>query len=71
MVSDLQARVRESLESAYGAGVTTAFVHNPALIGGMRIQIGSDVYDGSVRSKLAALERSLGIEALPRHASTV
>jgi len=28
------------------------------LIGGMRIRIGSDVYDGSVRGALAALERS-------------
>jgi F0F1-type ATP synthase delta subunit len=27
------------------------------LIGGMRIQVGSDVYDGTVQSELAALER--------------
>jgi F-type H+-transporting ATPase subunit delta len=71
LVADLQAQVRKSLEATYGAGVTTAFVHNPALIGGMRIQIGSDVYDGSVRSRLAALERSLGIESLPRNTRTL
>jgi len=71
MVPDLQARVRESLESAFGADLATAFVHNPDLIGGTRIQIGSDVYDGSVRSRLAALERSLGIEAMPRYARAV
>jgi F0F1-type ATP synthase delta subunit len=28
------------------------------LIGGMRIQVGSDVYDGSVLARLAALEKS-------------
>ena len=35
----------------------TIFGHRPALIGGMRIQVGSDVYDGSVRAGLAALEK--------------
>ena len=39
-------------------GLTTSFTHRPALIGGMRIQVGSDVYDGSVRAGLAALEKS-------------
>jgi F0F1-type ATP synthase delta subunit len=29
------------------------------LIGGMRIQVGSDVFDGSVRAGLSALEKSL------------
>jgi F0F1-type ATP synthase delta subunit len=28
------------------------------LIGGMRIQVGCDVYDGSVRAALDALEKS-------------
>ena len=32
---------------------------NPALIGGMRITVGSDVYDGSVRGRLAALDSAL------------
>jgi F-type H+-transporting ATPase subunit delta len=49
------------LDGAYGPGIKALFVHNPALIGGMRIQVGSDVYDGSVRSGLCALERSFGI----------
>ena len=58
---DLQARVQTGLASVYGPGLAWRFVHDPALIGGMRIKIGSDVYDGSVRSGLAALERSFGI----------
>jgi F-type H+-transporting ATPase subunit delta len=33
-------------------------VLNPALIGGMRIQVSSDVYDGSVRAGLESLQKS-------------
>ncbi len=53
---DLQARVQAGLTRAYGPGLTVTFVENPALIAGMRIRVGSDVYDGSVRRRLAALE---------------
>ena len=56
--ADLEARVLAGLEDAYGSGITPRFAHNPALIGGMRIKVGSDVYDGSIQSALLALERS-------------
>jgi len=56
--ADLRASVLSSLERVYGQGINTSFAHNPALIGGMRIKVGSDVYDGSVRAGLAALEKS-------------
>ena len=46
----------------YGLGITTVFSIKPALIGGMRIQVGSDVYDGSVRRSLEQLKRSFGID---------
>jgi F0F1-type ATP synthase delta subunit len=36
--------------------VSTSFADTPALIGGMRVKVGSDVYDGSVRGALLALE---------------
>jgi len=55
---DLQAAIEAGLKRRYGPGLTTVFAHRPALIGGMRIQVGSDVYDGSVRAGLAALEQS-------------
>jgi F-type H+-transporting ATPase subunit delta len=55
---DLQAGLQNDLARLYGPGLSTAFAANPALIGGMRIQVGSDVYDGSVRARLAALEQS-------------
>jgi F-type H+-transporting ATPase subunit delta len=59
----LSDRVRESIQAdlarLYGRTVETSFSENPALIGGMRIRIGSDVYDDSVRARLAALEARL------------
>ena len=57
--ADLQASIEAGLRRRYGPGLATAFAHSPVLIGGMRIQVGSDVYDGSVRAELAALEKSL------------
>lgn len=55
--TDLQAAVEAGLTRRYGPRLTTAFAHRPALIGGMRIQVGSDVYDGSVRAGLEELGR--------------
>jgi len=43
------------LTRRYGPRLQTTFQENPALIGGVRIQVGSDVYDGSIRAKLATL----------------
>ena len=54
--ADLRATVEAGLQSAYGLRINILFAHRPELIGGMRIKVGSDVYDGSVRSGLAALE---------------
>jgi F-type H+-transporting ATPase subunit delta len=56
--ADLQANVQASLQSVYGPELSILFSQRPELIGGMRIQVGSDVYDSSVRARLAALERS-------------
>jgi F-type H+-transporting ATPase subunit delta len=54
----LQASILSNLERVYGRGMTTSFALNPALIGGMRIRAGSDVYDGSVQAGLASLKKS-------------
>src|SRR5262249_11388529 len=53
---NLKARVRADLVRIYGPALRISFVQSPALIGGMRITVGSDLYDGSVRGTLAALE---------------
>jgi F-type H+-transporting ATPase subunit delta len=53
---DLRASVEARVTKVYGRGVSTSFADNPTLIGGMRVKIGSDVYDGSVRAALLTLE---------------
>jgi F-type H+-transporting ATPase subunit delta len=55
---DLRASIQAGLTRAYGQGISASFVHNPGLIGGMRIKVGSDVYDGSVRARLDELEKN-------------
>lgn len=55
----LEAHERDAigtrLTRRYGPRLHTTFEENPALIGGVRIQVGSDVYDGSIRARLATL----------------
>lgn len=53
-----QQDVRNSLKRLKGGEVTVAFATNPGLIGGMRVKIGDDVFDGSVKTRLASLGES-------------
>jgi F-type H+-transporting ATPase subunit delta len=48
-----------NLKKKYGGELTTQFVVNPALLGGMRIRVGSDVWDGTVRNRLERLQQEL------------
>jgi F-type H+-transporting ATPase subunit delta len=56
--ADLQMDVAGRIKTIYGAGVEISFGQNPELLGGLRIKVGSDLYDGSVRARLEKLERS-------------
>jgi F-type H+-transporting ATPase subunit delta len=58
LAADLQADVASRIAKIYGAGLDISFRQNPALIGGLRIQVGSDLYDGSVKTRLEQLEQS-------------
>jgi len=55
---ELQGKIQTDLARTYGRGLNVSFTQNPALIGGMRIRVGSDVYDGSVQARLNALQES-------------
>lgn len=56
---ELMNSIRANLERRYGSGLNISFGVNPGLIGGLRIKVGSDVYDGSVKARLEALQSSL------------
>jgi F-type H+-transporting ATPase subunit delta len=56
---DTSEHVLRDLKSKYGEGLTTDFRVNPNLIGGLRIRVGSDVWDGSVRGRLDQLDQAL------------
>ena len=54
-----QSEVVTNLKKKYGSDLTPEFVVNPELLGGMRIRVGSDVWDGSVRNRLERLQQQL------------
>ncbi|MDA7523027.1 F0F1 ATP synthase subunit delta [Verrucomicrobia bacterium] len=54
--------VEKLLMERYGTSLMISFDVNPALIGGMRIQVGSDVYDASIRSRLQKIEESFAVK---------
>ena len=61
LAPEQQSGIQANLTRVYGAGLQVAFVQNPALIGGLRIKVGSDVYDASVASRLARLRDSFEV----------
>lgn len=52
-------KLRKALKAKYGDRLTTEFQVTPALIGGLRIKIGSDVWDNSIQTRIARLEDEL------------
>ena len=51
--------VIEDLRRRYGNDLTAEFKVNPELLGGMRVKVGSDVWDGSVKARLTELKNRL------------
>jgi F-type H+-transporting ATPase subunit delta len=52
-------QLTSSLRAQYGKDLSTEFKVSPELLGGLRIKVGSDVIDGSVRERLNRLEADL------------
>ena len=57
--SAITSELVANLKKKYGSDLTTEFVVNPELLGGMRIRVGSDVWDGTVRNRLERLQQEL------------
>ncbi len=55
---EVQTRMIGRIKKIYGAGVEVVFSQNPLLLGGVRLKVGSDLYDGSIRTRLEQLEQS-------------
>ena len=52
---DIAARLKRK----YGSDLTTEFVVDPTLLGGVRVRVGSDVWDGTLRNRLERLQQQL------------
>jgi F-type H+-transporting ATPase subunit delta len=52
-------RLRAALTASYGQGIHLNVVHDPAVVGGMSIQIGDELIDGTAASRLAEVRRRL------------
>ena len=57
--ADAGQQMVANLKRRYGDDLTARFVVNPELLGGMRIRVGSDVWDSSVRNRLHRLQQQL------------
>ena len=53
------SNIANILKERFGNDISTEFRTSPGLIGGLRIKLGSDVWDGSISNRLAALSQQL------------
>jgi len=59
LAPETATKIVEKLKKKYGADLTSEFVVDPKLLGGVRVRVGSDVWDGTVRTRLQRLEQEL------------
>ena len=53
------ANILDRLKKKYGADLTSEFAVDPTLLGGVRVRVGSDVWDGTLRNRLERLQQQL------------
>ncbi|MCE0521622.1 MAG: F0F1 ATP synthase subunit delta [Methylacidiphilales bacterium] len=56
---DRGASIFTSLEQHYGPAARTSYEENPALLGGLRIRRGNNIWDGSLSGRLDRLQQAL------------
>lgn len=59
MTDEVATTVKAELAWRYRQDLNLSFAVNKDLIGGLRVKVGSDVYDGSVRARLNALAEAM------------
>jgi F-type H+-transporting ATPase subunit delta len=55
----IRSEIVSNLKSKYGNDLATEFHVDPQLLGGMRVRVGNDVWDGSIRNRLQRLQHEL------------
>lgn len=58
---DVAAQIAAELGKQYGRKLTPRFVNNEALLGGLRVTVGDDVYDASVATRLQNLRTASAV----------
>jgi len=56
---DTAVAIVDRLKKKYGSDLTSEFVVDPELLGGVRVRVGSDVWDGTLRNRLERLQQQL------------
>ncbi len=56
---DMRYQLKAGLAKKYGRELSLDYKVNPDLLGGIRVKVGSDVWDGSVKARLETLKNSL------------
>jgi len=59
LASETSTAIVERLKRKYGRDLTSEFVVDPKLLGGVRVRVGSDVWDGTLRNRLDRLQQQL------------
>jgi len=57
-LADKGASVFADLEKRFGSASSTSYKENPALLGGLRIRRGSNIWDGSISTRLQRLQQA-------------
>ena len=56
LAADLRASIESNLTRLYGRNIVTSYAQDAKLLGGVRVTVGSDVWDGSIQGRLEAIE---------------
>ena len=59
LAQPVSEQILSKLKQKFGEDLEAEFAVDPALLGGMRVRVGSDVWDGSVRNRLERLQQQL------------
>jgi F-type H+-transporting ATPase subunit delta len=59
LAPEAATKIVEKLKKKYGDDLTSEFIVDSTLLGGVRVHVGSDVWDGTVRTRLQRLEQEL------------